>query len=214
MSSIFDYYNKKIIPFGINGRRRKTTLSLLEGIKNKKVLDIGCASGYIGAVLKKQGNYVVGIDITKKDIAKAKKSLDKAYVFDIENDNTKILGRGYDLIVMIEVIEHLFDPEKAIAKFLPLLKSDGKVLISTPNFVQIYNRIKIFFGIFEYNEETVVNKSHIHFFTRPTFLKLISELGLDIIKEENVILPETFSFVLKFFPNLFSHQIIILAEKD
>ncbi len=197
----------------MGGRRRKQTMPFLAEITNKKILDIGCASGYIGAFLKKQGNYVVGIDITTKDISSAKKVLNEAYVFDIESGDLSILGKNYDLIIMTEVIEHLFEPDLAIKRFFPLLKPHGRILISTPNILQIYNRIKMLFGIFEYKEETVINKSHIHFFTRPTFLKLISDLNLKIIIEENVILPETFSFILKFFPNLFSHQVIILVEK-
>lgn len=213
MNLIFDYYNNKTVPFSIGGRRRKKTMPILVNIHNQKVLDIGCATGYIGVVLKKQGNYVVGIDITKNNIAKAKKVLDEAYVFDIENDNVKVLGKNYDLIIIMEVIEHLFDPEVALKRFLPLLKPHGRLLVSTPNIVQIYNRLKMFLGIFEYKEETVVNKSHIHFFTRPTFLKLISDLNLKIIHESNVILPETLSPIIKFWPNLFSHQVIILAEK-
>lgn len=214
MSSIIDYYNNKIIPFSIGGRRRKKTMPMLVDIHNQKVLDIGCATGYIGAVLKKQGNYVVEIDIIKKDIVKAKKILDEAYVFDIETGNTIILGKNYDLIIMVEVIEHLFDPEKAISRFLPLLKPDGKILISTPNFVHLYNRLKVLLGILEYEEETVINKSHIHFFTYVTFKKLIIQLNLKIIAENFVILPETLFSVLKFWPNLFAHQVIILAKKN
>lgn len=214
MNIILDYYNKKIAPFGIWGGRRKRTMPLLESVRNKKILDVGCASGYIGEVLRKQGNYVVGIDIIKKDIIKAKRVLDEAYVFDIETGKTSSLGRNYDLIVMIEVVEHLFDPEKSVKRFLPLLKPKGRILLSTPNFAHIYNRLKVLLGIFEYKDETVINKSHIHFFTYLTFIKAIELSNLKIIRESYVIFPETLYPILRFWPNLFAHQVIILAEKN
>lgn len=213
MNSIFDYYNTKIIPYSLGGRRRKKVMPLLENLRNKKILDVGCSSGYIGAALKKQGNYVVGLDITKKDIAKACKVLDQAYVFDIEKDNLAKLGKNYDLIIMAEVPEHLFDPEAAIARFLPLLKPNGQLLLTTPNLVHIYNRLKMTLGIFEYKEETVINKSHIHFFTHTTFLKALKNLGLEIVQENHVVLPETLSPFLKYWPSLFVFQMVILCRK-
>lgn len=213
MSAISDYYNKKNIPFTMGTRRKKKTMPLLAHVHKKKILDIGCASGYIGRTLHEQDNYVVGIDLVRKDIAKAQKVLDEAYVFDIETDNLKKLGRNYDLIIMVEVMEHLFDPEKAINRFLPLLKPGGQILLSTPNIVHLYIRLKFLLGIFEYKEETVINKSHIHFFTHTTFLKMIKNLGLEIIKENNVILPETFELISKIWPNMFAHQMVAICRK-
>lgn len=188
-------------------------MPLLQDFHGMKILDIGCASGYVGAALRKQGNYVVGIDITKKDIVKARKVLNKAYVFDIERGNTKVLGKDFDLIIMMEVMEHLFEPELAIKRFLRLLKPEGKIILSTPNIVHIYNRLKFTLGIFKYEEETVVNKSHIHFFTYKTLMDMIHSLNLKILKESHVILPETLNPLLKFWPNLFAHQSIVLAER-
>lgn len=202
-----------MVPFGLGGRRRRRIMPLIENLKGKKILDVGCASGYLGATLRKQGNYVVGIDITRKDIAKAKKILDEAYVFDIETDNIKKLGKGYDLIIFAEVLEHLFDPEVVIKRFMPLLKPKGAFLLSTPNLVHFYNRMKMTLGIFEYKEETVINKSHIHFFTYSTFKKALRNLGLTVIAENNVTLPETLADILKFWPNMFVFQMVIIAQK-
>lgn len=214
MSVISNYYNKKIIPYSMGARRKRKTMPLLIDVHKKRILDVGCASGYIGETLRRQGNYVVGIDIVKKDIAKAKKVLNKAYIFDIETDNTKILGENYDLIIMVEVMEHLFDPEEAVKRFLPLLKPGGQILLSTPNVVHLYIRLKFLLGIFEYQEETVINKSHIHFFTRPTFIKMIRKLDLEIVKENDVVLPETVGFILKIWPSLFAHQMVAVCRKS
>ncbi len=75
MNVIKDYYNKFAPSFTIAKRRARKTIPLLEEIHNERVLDVGCASGYLGEIVRKQGNYVVGIDITKKNIEKAEKIL-------------------------------------------------------------------------------------------------------------------------------------------
>jgi len=212
MNQIFDYYNNKVKPFGIGERRARRIFPLIRRFKNKKILDVGCATGYIGSELRKKGNYVVGIDITRKDIDVAKKILNEAYVFDIESSSVKTLGKNFDVIIISEVLEHLFDPEGAIKRFLPLLKSGGVLLLTTPNIVHIYVRLKFMLGIFNYKEETVVNKSHIHFFTRKSFMDMLKNLHLKIICENDVICPEFLRFILQFWPNIFAHQVIVLCQ--
>lgn len=212
-SPINKYYNEKKVPFCMGARRKRRTLPMLKGFKNKKILDVGCASGYLGKFLKENGNYCVGIDVSKGNIKLAKKVLDEAYVLDVESDDLQKLGKGYDLIILAEVPEHLFDPQSAIARLLPLLKKDGSILLSTPNVVHAYIRLKFLFGVFNYREETVINKSHIHFFTRTEFLRVIDELGLKVEIEDDVILPEFLRPILKFWPNLFAHQLVLLCRK-
>lgn len=212
-SIIADYYNLKKIPFGISGDRRNMTFPLLTDLADKKILEVGCATGYMGEKLRKQGNYVVGLDISKKDIQKAKKVLDQAFVVDLESEKLPKLNFKFDLILLTEVIEHLFEPELVIKKLVTVLKPEGQILISTPNFLHLYNRCKMLCGNFEYIEETVINKSHIHFFTYSTLKKTIDSLGLKIVKENHVIFPRTLSFVWKAFPELFAYQIIFLCQK-
>lgn len=213
MSVINDYYNKKTVPFRMAGRRRRKTVPLLENIHDQKVLDVGCASGYIGEILKKQGNYVLGLDLTKKDVLKAKRILDDARVFDIEADDIRKLGRNYDLIIIVEVIEHLFDPEAAIKRLLPVLKKGGRILVSTPNIVHIYNRVKLVLGIFNYRDETIINKSHIHFFTDTSLKNMMIGLGLKLVRDNHVIQPIFLESVLKIWPNMFAGQMVSLYEK-
>lgn len=213
MSVINDYYNKKTVPFRMAGRRSRKTVPLLENIHGKRILDVGCASGYIGEILKKQGNYVMGLDLTKKDIFKAKRILDDAMVFDIETDDIKKLGKNYDLIIIVEVVEHLFDPEAAIKRLLPVLKNGGRILVSTPNIVHIYNRVKLILGIFNYRDETIINKSHIHFFTDTSLKKMMTRLGLKLVQDNHVIQPIFLESVLKIWPNMFAGQMVSLYEK-
>lgn len=213
-SIIADYYNQKKIPFGICGDRRDKIFPLVANLKGKKVLEVGCATGYMGVRLRKQGNYVVGLDISKKDIQKAKKVLDRAYVVDLESDDLPKMGTKFDLILITEVIEHLFDPDTVLKKILTVLKPNGEVLISTLNFLHLYNRYRMLKGKFEYVEETIVNKSHIHFFTYSTLNKMLSSLGLRVVKENNIIFPRTLAAIWKTWPELFAYHMVFLCKKN
>jgi len=79
-------------------------LNLIE--KNKKVLDIGCASGYLALSLKEKSCLVDGIDIDINIVEKAKKYCN-AYVLDISKDK---IDHKYDVIILGDVLEHLIDP--------------------------------------------------------------------------------------------------------
>lgn len=197
----------------MSGDRSNKILPLLTGLRNLVVLDAGCASGYVGAFVKKHDNYVVGLDSTKRDVELAKKVLDEAYLFDLESENKIEFFRKFDFIIFTEVIEHLFEPEKVLKKLVSWLKPGGQILITTPNFAHFYNRWNILWGKFEYQEDTVINRSHVHFFTYDTLKKLIISCGLEIIDENHLIFPRTLNFLWKFFPRLFAHQLIFVCKK-
>lgn len=213
MNSIINYYNSGKIKFGISGDRLNKLLPILKTIKNKRVLDVGCASGYLGKILKENGNYVVGIDASSRDIVKAKKVLDEAHVINLETDSLNRFTNQFDFILFSEVIEHLFNPEIVLKKICKCLKSGGQILITTPNMVHIYVRLQFLFGKFVYREETVINRSHIHFFTYNSLKELVESLNLTVIAENSLVFPRTLAGIWKLWPSVFAHTTIILCKK-
>src|SRR3989344_2103932 len=67
------HYQEKSISYGIAHTRLKRLLGLVSSISGKKVLDVGCARGYVGSRIKNMGNFVVGIDISESAASEAKK---------------------------------------------------------------------------------------------------------------------------------------------
>ena len=104
--------------------------------KNLKILDIGCGTGILFEYLC-EGNFLVGIDLSKWCIFKAKRYAKKAglkprlIVANIFNIPLK--ENTFDLIIISGVIEHLRSNPKTITGVLSrLLKKDGKILVSLP----------------------------------------------------------------------------------
>lgn len=214
MKSIRDFYNKRGICHGISGDRKDKMLPLLEKFKKSRVLDVGCATGYIGSLLKERGNYVVGWDMVVRDVEKARQVLDEAYVVDVESSHWPKCTTKFDLIIFSEVIEHLLGPERAVRKLLSYLKPGGSILVTTPNILHLYWRIRFLLGRFEYKEESVINPAHLHFFTYETLKNVARANNLRIEAENHVIFPRTLALLWKHWPNLFAYQSVLLLKKD
>jgi len=105
-------------------------------VRNKKVLDIACGSGYGSAILAKAGAaLVVGMDKDAEavKIASAKDPLDNLIYK--EGDATDIEARDaeFDVVVSFETIEHLQEQDKYAMELSRVVSDDGLVLVSTPN---------------------------------------------------------------------------------
>ncbi len=207
------YYDTKAPLYGISTVRFEKIKTLLSSIKNSRILDIGCANGYVGGYFKSKGNYVVGFDISKKAITHARRTLDNAFVVDLENDPLPRL-KPFDVLILSEIVEHLFQPEQTVQRLIKYLKPKGLLLITTPNIMYWGNRIQFLKGKFTYEKQGHFDESHVHFFTDETIRILLTEkLKLRIKEESHIGAGQLGSFLASKFPGLFAYQLVFVAQK-
>lgn len=101
--------------------------------KKGKILEVGCGLGYFTYALAKHGYDVVGVDVSKEAIDEATVKygnyfLNKDFFELVVPDDEK-----YDAILMIELIEHVDNPEKYLLHAKSLLKDGGELIVTTPN---------------------------------------------------------------------------------
>ena len=107
-----------------------------KNLNNTTVLDIGCGGGLVSEGLSKIGATVTGIDFIKENIKVAKMHAKKNnlkinyFVKDFEKE--KITSK-YDVIIILEVLEHLNNWEEFVKKIKLSLKKNGTLIISTIN---------------------------------------------------------------------------------
>jgi len=156
---------------------------------NSKILDIGCNDGYIANLLKTKKNcYVVGID-KKKDSNNL--NLDEFINHDLNTGLPEIDYQKFDYIILLDVIEHLNDPESFIDQLKKNISENEniKIIISTPNIAFFVMRIMLLIGNFNYGKRGILDKTHTRLFTFSTLKYLLLQSGFSIIEKKGIPAP-------------------------
>jgi 2-polyprenyl-3-methyl-5-hydroxy-6-metoxy-1,4-benzoquinol methylase len=98
-----------------------------------KTLEVGCAHGSFVALMQQAGYQTSGVEMSPWVVDFGKKTFDIKVELGPIEDLTMPAGE-LDAIVLMDVLEHLPDPLKTLARCLELLKPDGLLLIQTPQF--------------------------------------------------------------------------------
>lgn len=100
-----------------------------------RVLEIGCAEGHTGALLKQSGQaaFVVGIELVPEVADRARHRLDQVLTGDLETMDLPFAPASFDYILATDTLEHLARPENVLRRLHPLLKPGGVIIASVPN---------------------------------------------------------------------------------
>ena len=128
---------------------------------SKTALDLGCRDGYWSEKLSKLGYTVTSIDIES--------NYPKAQIIDA-NKVLPFEDNSFDLIWSSEVLEHLDDPAFSISEMKRVLKSDGQIVMTTPNSNFWFFRLFKLFGV---PVEDTQHESHRSFFSIQDIQRLL-----------------------------------------
>jgi 2-polyprenyl-3-methyl-5-hydroxy-6-metoxy-1,4-benzoquinol methylase len=156
-----------------------------------EVLDVGCGEGFFAGQLQEMGNKVTGIDLLPQ--AKCAASFENYIQADLEAgidaDMPALRGKTFDKVLLMDVMEHLRTPEKLLRDCRDLLKPNGSLIVSLPNVANISVRLLLLFGLFNYTERGILDRTHVRFFTRKTARRLLQENGYEIVEQKMTIMP-------------------------
>jgi SAM-dependent methyltransferase len=164
------------------GRKRKI-VETATGLRNGKLLDIGCGTGYFAASMKKAGWDVEGIEPNRKarDFASAHFKIN---VFEPDRIGSLASGR-FDCITLWHVLEHFHDPFTYTREIVRLLKPGGICLAALPNKSSSdaghYGKFWAAWDV----------PRHLWHFDQGTFNRLVANSGLKIEKIRR-LLPDVF----------------------
>ena len=163
--------------------RQRRWPSLFKIDDNCRILDIGCGKGRLGAFLKQKFSAkVTGIEIFKEYSEEAAKCLDEVLCGNIEELDLSTFENQFDLVIFSDSLEHLLDPESALLKAKSTLLKNGAVLLSIPNVRNFRVTMPlVFFGRFEYQDEGLLDRTHLRFFTRSSIANLLSQCGFEVV---------------------------------
>lgn len=175
----------------IHEERYRVLLQTIAGLHlsaNAKILDVGCYPLHIFNKLKSQGYEMYGIASHHESVSEK-----NIKVVDIEREVLPHSDNTFDLILFTEVLEHMaHSPDFFMSEFKRVLKKGGKIIITTPNFVNLKNRTKValgkttYFPLFQLTETTPKNGFIYHRHNREYVLEEVCDVaeavGLSIVK--------------------------------
>ena len=138
------------------------------------LLDVGCYNGSFSRYL--HGIKYIGVDVNRQAVEEAKER--KIDVMLASCDFLPFRSESFDACSLIEVIEHLFFPGKAVKEAHRILKPNGKLILTTPNLVNFIDRVNMLIG------ENIVpgleQSQHIRFFTWKSLNHFLRRSGFEL----------------------------------
>lgn len=191
-----------------------------------RVLDVGCATGYLAAELARRGCRVTGVEADPVVAERARAHCEAVVVGDIEADVTRSALAAlapFDVVLCGDVLEHLRDPWSALRALAGLAVPGGRVALSVPNVAHWTGRRAMARGRFEYAEHGLFDRTHLRFFTRASARDLAQRAGLRVLEERFAPAPVPMQARLpalraleraavRVRPALFALQVILVCE--
>lgn len=153
------------------------------GGKRMACVDIGCATGYIPAALRRRGHRATGCELTL-----TMRRFTEAY-YGIPITEDLVTKRQYDLLSAYHVLEHLPEPDKRLAEWAAAMAPEGRMLISTPEW---FDSLEENSGADMVDFEHLFHKDHINVFSARSLQNLFAKAGLVIEKEDHFTYGQTY----------------------
>ena len=148
--------------------------------KPASILDIGCGNGYLAAALTEAGWQVTGIDMSQSGIDQAKRAHPEIdfLVGSAEEDLKERYGpEVFDIVISVDVIEHLYRPRCLVENAFSLLKPEGLVVLVTPYHGYLKNLLLALSGQMDKHFTALWEGGHIKFWSRTTLTGLLVGAG-------------------------------------
>jgi SAM-dependent methyltransferase len=159
------------------------------------VLDVGCGGGATGRLLKQKfpGIRVVGLESNPAAAAQARQCLDDVIAEPIDTApvRERLRNQRVALVLLLDVLEHLYDPWRSLLKVRSWLAPGTRVLASVPNVRNLVTLDDLAAGRWEYDRNGVLDITHLRFFTKASLRALFEETGYDVLDMVPIFRPET-----------------------
>jgi 2-polyprenyl-3-methyl-5-hydroxy-6-metoxy-1,4-benzoquinol methylase len=177
-------YDKAINPLALKSKNFLDQIKMrgwLKQIENPQptILDVGCGNGHILEAFHSVGiskDRLYGVEMNGSQIERLAKLGYRAFDGRIEDTVNQFAGVKFDLILLLQVIEHVEHPASMIRLLSEMLSSDGMLILETPNSesldVDLFN--KSYWGGYHFPR-------HFNIFSKQTLQRLVESNGLQLV---------------------------------
>ncbi len=204
-------------------------LRLVRAEPTRTLLDVGCGPGFIAHRCRADGTRVTGLDAHDP----LPGMVDEFHRVDLERDELPVDPFAFDCVLMLDVLEHLSDPESFLVGLRNRTEAAprpggaaARVIISTPNVAFAAVRLNLLLGRFNYAERGILDVTHKRLFTRRSLLAMLRDCGYAV--ERTVAVGAPFQTVCggragralgavadalaQAWPSMFAFQVVVVAR--
>ena len=155
-------------------------VELIRRWRRGPILDVGAAQGLLGRLLQASD---LAIDAVEPNRAWAEGAAPfYRQVWPLTIEDVPLPARVYRVVVCADVLEHTADPMSVLQRLRDVATEDARFIISLPNIAHIAVRVLLLFGQFPRMDRGILDRTHLHFYTRRTAQQLIAEAGLETLR--------------------------------
>jgi SAM-dependent methyltransferase len=143
--------------------------------EGRRVLDVGCAGGYLSEILVERGFRVTGIDLPGSPQPPGI----EFHAADLEH-GLGPAGGPFDYIICADILEHLRSPLGLLREIRQRLAPGGALLASLPNSGHWYFRYNVLVGRFPQHPNGLFDSTHLRFYPWSGWVHLFSRAGFRI----------------------------------
>ena len=214
---------------GIAYSSHRMALDLIRSVNPRRVLDVGCGSGFVARECEKAGARVTGLDKSPPPANVMSEFISAR----LDEGECPVNLSNFDLVLLLDVIEHLSEPEQFLLKLRESYQNSRAtvsgpppVILSTPNVAFVAVRLNLLLGNFPYAERGILDITHRRLFTRSSLVRMLGDCGYKIEKVLPVPVPFDAVFggrlgppltrlsrlLCAVWPRLFAFQFIVLCR--
>ena len=163
------------------GYKDKTLIKILNdyGVSNRNCLDVGPGSGrWINFLKNNKSKNIYAVDISDKVIDINKKNCNKIFKLDFEKKKIPLRNNYIDLVICLEVLEHIRQPDFLLKEIMRLLKKDSIAVFSIPNILSFSSRVRVVLGLLP--TAIVSDPTHIKFYRKKDIIKIFSIFNIKL----------------------------------
>jgi len=150
-----------------------------------RVLDAGCGSGDLVALLASAGHEAIGMDVSVRAVELASsRHPDATFVHhSVEELPWPVEAGSFDAVVSFEVLEHLLRPRRLLEGARTALRSGGQLVLTTP-YHGLFKNLAI--AVAAFDRHFAVEGDHLRFFSDRALRRLLEDTGFEVVRMEHL----------------------------
>src|SRR5258708_15877360 len=164
------------------------------GLRPRQVLELGCAAGGMAQALQKRISIerYVGLELNEVAAEQARTVLTQVHVVDVSTTSLQDIGineESFDLLVALDILEHLYNPWDVLARYGRALARGGYLVASIPNIANVSIIQDLVRGRWTYAAAGLLDATHLRFFTLETIQELCAGAGFQVLQVHRLLNP-------------------------